>query len=148
MRRSHTSPCIQLPPAVVYLVIEDGMLDRIKYNVFVSQVVRGLQPSVLPPLREAYCASLNALLRRELRAVSATQRRAGPGGDAPGGSKGVGGSPGGAGGLGPGSPLHSWRSAVGFPSDVISFHISSAALAPAALVALALDRPCTPGGVY
>lgn len=43
-----------------------------------AQVVQGLQPSVLPPLREAYCASLNALLRRELRAVAAQLRRNGP----------------------------------------------------------------------
>lgn len=74
-------------------------------------MVRGLQPSALPPLREAYCASLNALLRRELRAVAASLRRSGPGGDneKAGGSGKGGGSPGGASGLGPGSPLHSWR---------------------------------------
>lgn len=70
-------------------------------------MVRGLQPSALPPLREAYCSALNALLRRELRAVSASLRRGGAPAGGPGAS-GKGGSPG-LGGLGPGSPLHSWR---------------------------------------
>eukprot|EP00208_Stichococcus_sp_RCC1054_P005039 CAMPEP_0206147450 /NCGR_PEP_ID=MMETSP1473-20131121/33473_1 /ASSEMBLY_ACC=CAM_ASM_001109 /TAXON_ID=1461547 /ORGANISM="Stichococcus sp, Strain RCC1054" /LENGTH=516 /DNA_ID=CAMNT_0053544377 /DNA_START=270 /DNA_END=1816 /DNA_ORIENTATION=- len=46
------------------------------------QVVQGLQPSALPPLRVRYCAALNKLLRQELRAVTAAGRRAAAAADA------------------------------------------------------------------
>ena len=71
-------------------------------------MVQGLQPAALPPLRGAYCGSVNGLLRRELRAVAAGLRRGGDAAGGPGGT-GKGGSPGGGPTLGPGSLLHSWR---------------------------------------
>jgi hypothetical protein len=40
-----------------------------------AQVVQAMRPAALPPLADRYCAAINALLLRELRAYAAELRR-------------------------------------------------------------------------
>lgn len=88
-----------------------------------AQVVSGLQPGALPPLRARYCAALNRLLRQELRAVTAAGRKAAASADpavAAGGGRATPNThyapP------GPGAPLVVFRQGTPFPRLKYSFH--------------------------